>query len=95
MYAVIFKAEVRQLDDEYHAMAKKMRELAENHYGCINFISCTEGNHEIAVSYWESKEHIKAWKNDPEHLHAQQLGKSRWYRSYHVQVVEVLHEYGT
>ncbi|MGB5326237.1 MAG: antibiotic biosynthesis monooxygenase [Pseudomonadales bacterium] len=93
MYAVIFKAEVNEIDEAYSAMASRMRELAINEYGCTEFTSCMEGNNEIAISYWPSKEAIKAWKNNSEHQQAQALGKSKWYKSYQVQVVEVLKQY--
>ena len=51
------------------------------------------GDTELAVSYWESEEQIKAWRNDPEHLRAQARGKEKWYTDYPVQVVKVLREY--
>jgi len=95
MYAVIFKAEVNKLDKAYSEMASRMRELAINEYGCTEFTSCMEGNSEIAISYWPSKEAIQVWKNNPEHQQAQALGKSKWYKSYQVQVVEVLNQYGS
>ena len=93
MYAVIFKAEINELDDSYLKIAKRMRELAIKDYNCIEFTSCTEGNTEIAISYWLNKEAIRAWKKNPEHQQAQELGKSKWYKSYQVQVVEVLNQY--
>lgn len=77
MYVVIFKAKVRQFDDEYSQMAERMRELALTEFGCLEFNAVTEGDQEIALSYWPSEEHIKAWKQHPEHLAAQQLGKER------------------
>ena len=95
MYAVIFKARVREFDESYSNMVDRMRELAINEYGCIEFTSCTEDNSEIAISYWPNKEAIQAWKNNPEHQQSQALGKSTWYQSYQVQVVEVLHQYGS
>ncbi len=93
MYAVIFHAEIAQLDDEYFATAKQMRELAMTNYGCLNFVATTEGNREIAISYWPSLEHIKHWKQNSDHLQAQQQGKSCWYKSYKVEVVELLRTY--
>jgi len=84
MYAVIFKAQIKELDDSYSKMANRMRELAMNEYGCIEFTSCTEGNSEIAISYWPSKEALRAWKNNIEHQQAQELGKSKWYESYEI-----------
>ena len=94
MYAVIFTARIAELDDEYSQVAERMRQLAIEKYGCKGFTTATEDNEEIAISYWENEEQIKAWKNDAEHILAQEKGRSKWYRSYHVQVAEVIREYG-
>ena len=93
MYAVIFKAEINNIDKAYSAMAIKMRDLAINEYGCIKFTSATEGNNEIAISYWNTKEQIKKWKHNKEHLKAQELGKNKWYKTYSVEIVEVISQY--
>ncbi len=93
MYAVIFRAEVQALDEEYLATAERLRSLAFEQFGCLDFISSAEGDTEVAISYWPSLESIQAWKNHPEHLRAQVLGRSRWYKNYRVQVVEVLRDY--
>lgn len=93
MYAVIFKAEIKELDDTYPDLSAHLRDLALKKYGCVEFISMTEGPHEIAISYWETQEQITQWKNDPEHLLAQQKGKEKLYQSYRVQVVEIIREY--
>lgn len=93
MYVVIFKAKVRQFDDEYSQMAERMRDLALTEFGCLEFNAVTEGDQEIALSYWPSEEHIKAWKQHPEHLAAQQLGKERWYESYSVEIAEIMRSY--
>lgn len=93
MYAVIFKAKVNELDKAYYAMAARMRELAIGEYGCSGFVSVTEADQEIAISYWDNLNNIHKWKQNAEHLVAQELGKSSWYKSYHVQVVEIIREY--
>ena len=93
MYAVIFSAKIKKIDDEYFTTAKKMRSLAMEKYGCTEFKAVTEGEEEIAISYWPGEENIQAWKNDPDHMHAQKLGRERWYSEYQVQVVEVEREY--
>lgn len=90
MYAVIFKATVKELDDEYSTMAERMRDLAMNQYGCTEFTVCTEGSREIAISYWPSMAHIRAWHQNPEHRKAQALGKEKWYASYRVQVTKLI-----
>ena len=93
MYAVIFRAEINELDEAYADMAARMRDLAINKYGCVEFTAVTEGKREIAISYWDDQEQIKAWKQDPEHRKAQKLGRSKWYKSYRVQVVEIIRDY--
>lgn len=95
MYAVIFTAEIAHLDEQYTRTASRMRELAFSEYGCSGFTSTTEGDREIAISYWPDLASIAAWRADPSHREAQALGKSRWYRSYRVEVVRVLREYGS
>lgn len=93
MYAVIFEAKINQLDEGYFATAARMRELATSNYGCVEFTSVTEGDKEIAISYWQSLEDIQRWKQDAEHLQAQQMGKARWYKSYQVKIVNILRSY--
>ncbi len=93
MYAVIFKATIKSFDTDYAIMAGRMRDLALTQYRCKAFNACTEGDEEIAISYWESEADIRAWKQDAEHLEAQALGASKWYISYTVQIVEILREY--
>lgn len=90
MYAVIFKAVINQLDDEYSAMAEYLRDLAIKEFGCTEFTACSEGDTEIAISYWPSEAHIKAWHAHPEHQKAQRLGKEKWYKSYQVTVTKVV-----
>jgi heme-degrading monooxygenase HmoA len=93
MYAVIFKAKTKKLDEEYFSMAQRMRELAMSEYGCLEFTAVTEGSEEITISYWDSLEDITKWKQNSEHLVAQKLGIEKWYEAYSVEIVEVLHSY--
>ena len=95
MYAVIFKAKIKTLDATYQSTANRLRKLALQVYGCLEFTSTAKGSREIAISYWPSKAHIHAWKNNPEHQQAQALGKSRWYESYQFEIVEVLNQHGS
>ena len=93
MFAVIFRAQPGMQDEKYSETVTRMRELAFDKYGCIDFVAATEGDQEIAISYWDSEESIKNWKSDSEHIQAQQQGRSKWYESYIVQVVEIKREY--
>ncbi len=93
MYAVIFRAEINDFDSTYSEMAAQLRDLAIEKYGCTEFVATTEGNNEIAISYWKDESSIKLWKSDSQHLVAQKLGASKWYKKYQVQVVKIIREY--
>jgi heme-degrading monooxygenase HmoA len=93
MYAVIFRAKTKELDKEYFETAKRMRELALSEYNCIEFTAVTEGLNEIAISYWKNLEEIQKWKENGEHLVAQELGKNKWYKAYNVEIVKVVSQY--
>ena len=97
MYAVIFKASIKKLDQVYLDTSERMRELAQNKYGCVDFTSLTENRqdeiHELTISYWETLEQIEAWKQDKQHQAAQQRGKTDWYKSYQVEIVEIIKNY--
>ncbi len=95
MYAVIFRAEINKLDETYSDMAIQMRNRAISKYNCTEFVSVTQGNDEIAISYWKNLDHIKQWKSDSKHLVVQKLGQSKWYKHYKVQIVDILREYSS
>jgi heme-degrading monooxygenase HmoA len=90
---VIFRAQARTLDTEYSRMAAQMRELALTRFGCLDFTAATEGEQEIALSYWPDEASIRAWKQHADHLMAQKFGRERWYASYSVEVAEVKRAY--
>lgn len=90
MYAVIFKATVAEFDDEYFRVAERLKDLAFRKYGCQDFVSVTEGDEEIAISYWQNEQQIRDWKNDPEHRLAQQKGREKWYKSFSIEICEIV-----
>lgn len=94
MYVVIFTAKINELDSKYSDLASKLRDRAIKEYGCTEFISATQGEQEIALSYWPDPESIKRWKAEELHLEAQQLGRSSWYKSYRVEICEISRSYG-
>lgn len=93
MYVVIFRATARALDPEYSATAARLRQMALQEFGCLDFVAVTEGNQEVALSYWPDEASIRAWKQQADHLMAQQLGRERWYSGYTVEVAEIKRRY--
>ena len=91
-YAVIFTARRKSNIEGYAEMAQQMQELAAKQKGFLGVDSAhTELG--ITVSYWESLEAIKGWKQQSDHLQAQQKGRSHWYAWYNVRICKVEREY--
>ncbi|CAM3809731.1 antibiotic biosynthesis monooxygenase family protein [Parendozoicomonas haliclonae] len=93
MFVVIFQAILTVPEDEYLQTASQLRELALNDYGCLKFVAMTEGDQELALSWWADEESIRHWKQASDHLMAQQLGRERWYSSYSVEVGKITRKY--
>ena len=47
----------------------------------------------ITISYWNSSDAMREWKNQVDHRAAQLLGKERFYNDYHVHIAKVEREY--
>lgn len=91
-YAVIFTSVLKTEHTGYEEMALKMEELAREQPGYLGIESARSGIG-ISVSYWKDLESIKNWKNNSEHLLAQELGKTKWYRSYSLRISKVERDY--
>ena len=91
-YAVIFTSTQNEDITGYQDMAEKMETLAKQQKGFIG-IDSARNQVGITVSYWESLEAIKNWKQNSDHLLAQQKGRSQWYNWYHVRICKVEREY--
>jgi heme-degrading monooxygenase HmoA len=91
-YSVIFTSTLTKTNDGYSEMANRMVELAKEQPGFIG-VDSARNEIGITVSYWESLEAIKAWKNISEHKIAQTLGKEKWYKSFTLRICKVEHEY--
>ncbi|GAB3025867.1 antibiotic biosynthesis monooxygenase family protein [Spirosoma pulveris] len=92
-YAVIFTSVRTDFNDGYSDMATRMVELAHEQPGFLG-VESARVEIGITVSYWETPESIRAWKEKAEHQIAQQIGRQRWYESYKVRVCKVERDYG-
>lgn len=91
-YAVIFSSIKRENSRGYLEMASKMEQLAKQQPGYLGFESARE-KLGISVSYWKDLESIKNWKENSEHLLAQEMGKEQWYKSYKIRISMVERDY--
>ena len=80
--------------DGYTEMNKRMVELVEAHPGYLGREAAVlpDGS-DLVVIYFADAESIRAWKRNPEHVVAQQLGRQRWLAHYRVEVARVERAY--
>ena len=91
-YAVVFTSSQTKNIEGYSEMAEQMETLAKKQEGFLR-VDSARNEIGITVSYWESLEAIKNWKQNSEHLFAQQKGKTNWYSWYKVRICKVEREY--
>lgn len=91
-YAVIFTSTLTENIEGYQEMAKKMENLAKQQNGFLGIDSARE-ELGISVSYWETLDAIKNWKQNSEHILAQQKGRNTWYNWYNTRICKVEREY--
>jgi heme-degrading monooxygenase HmoA len=92
-YAVIFSSQRTEGDQGYRKMSEKMVELAAQQEGFLGVESARDEGLGITVSYWESLEAIKNWKDHTLHRVAQEKGKTVWYQNYSLRVCKVEREH--
>lgn len=90
-YAVIFTSTRTNIDNGYGETALRMLELAQSIPGYIGAESARE-DIGITVSYWETLEAIKTWRQHSEHIEAQRRGREEWYESFTTRVCKVERE---
>lgn len=92
-YAVIFTSQRTDGDKGYGVMAEKMEELASQQQGFLGIESARDSGLGITVSYWESLDAIRTWKENSAHKLAQEKGREEWYQNYTVRVCKVERAY--
>jgi heme-degrading monooxygenase HmoA len=92
-YAVIFTSLKTNTDSGYIEMANRMEALAKEQPGYLG-IESARSEIGITVSYWKDLQSIKDWKQNTEHLYAQQKGREQWYSKYSIKICRVEKEYG-
>ncbi|MCC5782399.1 hypothetical protein CRM73_05495 [Kocuria sp. CCUG 69068] len=96
--AVIFSSQrsASTPGDGYDKAAQHMDELARQQPGFLSVESARNADgFGITVSYWETAQHARAWKQVTEHLGVQHRGARDWYTDYTVRVATVERQYGT
>lgn len=90
-YAVIFTNQLRDAGSpDYSTVATRMAELAKGHSGYLGMETTRDASgFGITISYWQNLEAVEAWRNNAEHLVAQERGKREWYERFALKIARV------
>jgi len=90
---VIFTSIQSEVNKDYEEMAELMISLVKKQPGFLEVDSDRNNGIGITVSYWETEESIRNWKNHEKHLVARHKGRSGWYSDYLIAQVEREYEF--
>ena len=90
-YAAIFTNQRSDSgDDIYAMMSEKMVSLASEQPGFLGLESVRDDSGlGITVSYWQSRQAIKAWGRHADHRIAQEYGRNELYSWFQLRIAEV------
>src|SRR5688572_1269669 len=91
-YAVIFTSIRTEGDLGYNETAEKMVELSATQPGFLG-VESARNELGITVSYWQSLEAIKNWREHFEHTQARNKGRETWYAQFKVRICKVERDY--
>lgn len=88
LIVTIFRSRLREEHkEEYFKTADRMERLAKSMPGFVSFKSFRAADGErVSIVEFETEETQKAWKNHPEHIKAQRLGREKYYSEFKIQV---------
>jgi len=83
---------------EYLAIAAQLRRFLEDRPGFISierFQSLVHQNKVLSLSFWETEDAIREWRNLFEHRVAQTKGRGGLFLDYRIRVAEVIRDYSS
>jgi heme-degrading monooxygenase HmoA len=94
MVVALFRSRLRpEHADEFQELAGKLMGLAESMPGFLSYkVFTSEDGERASVIEFDSEAHLRAWREHPEHLEAQRIGRERFYAEYCLQVGEPARE---
>ena len=73
--------------------AQRMLELAAQQPGFLGVESARSDGLGITLSYWQSEEAIRAWREHAEHSIVREQGRADWYAAFTTRVAKVERAY--
>jgi heme-degrading monooxygenase HmoA len=95
MVITIFRSRLRpEHHEEYERWAAKIHDIAVRMPGFISIKTfAADDGERVSIVEFESEEMMLAWRNQPDHRQAQELGRKLFYSEYHIQVCRSIRDY--
>ncbi len=92
----VFRSRLRQEATSlgYHELADELERRARAMPGFVEFKTFTGEDWErVSIVIFDSVDHHNAWRDDPEHVSAQQRGIAEFYAEYQITVAQVIRQH--
>lgn len=95
MLVAVFRTRVRpEVVDEYQAELKRIWNIAKDQPGFISEKTFYgEDGDKVSIQEWESPEHLKAWRDHPDHAEARRRGREEFYQDLTVYICDEPRKY--
>jgi heme-degrading monooxygenase HmoA len=96
MILIAFRCRPRQgVEADLERAGMRMYELASQMPGFVSYKDYTAADGEnVALVEFESLETLQAWRDHPEHVEIQRRAREEFFTEYHIQVCNVVRDYG-
>jgi heme-degrading monooxygenase HmoA len=95
MVITIFRSRLRPENiKEFERWEARIHAIAVRMPGFISIKTfAAEDGERVSIVEFESEETLIAWRNQPDHKQAQELGRKLFYSEYHIQVCQLVRDY--
>ncbi len=97
MMIVIVEFELRAgAESGFETALQQMQQQVRKYDGFLGEAPCCSLDNEkkfVTLFYWQDRQSIKTWREDPEHVKIQQLGRKKLFAWYKIRVCELEREY--
>ena len=97
MMIVIVEFELRAgAESEFETALQQMQRQVRKYDGFLGEAPCcrlNNGKKFVTLFYWQDRQSIKAWREDPEHVRIQNLARKKIFAWYKIRVCELEREY--
>jgi heme-degrading monooxygenase HmoA len=84
MTVVVFRSRIQPGHaEDFQAGVDRMYALVQTMPGFLSYkVYAADDGERVSIHEWESAEHLRAWREHPEHREMQALGRERFYAEY-------------